>query len=218
MKTLKQLFTICFCIMTLHASAQFSIGFRSGYTESWEEYGDVDLPDDADIKVEGYQVSLLAYLQLNKNFSVGVEPGFVKRGAACIPGFGIFQGDTKLLLDYVELPLLCKAKYPVFNNRIDLFAKLGYGASMITTAYSEETLIGTETPIVNKTKLDLSDDNSLIKKWDHGVYSGIGVGINFGRHQILFETSFYHGMIDVERLNTSKNRSVHCGLGYMINL
>jgi len=215
MKIQKMLMLLSFCWMSFQLNAQISIGLKAGYVKAWEEYGDVGLPDDAPIHIRGLQVSALAYAQLHKNLEIGIEPGFVQRGAACEPGFIIFNQDTKMLLNYAELPLILKGKINLLNNKMEVFGKLGYGGSMIMNGSREvRDLSGVFPPV--KTDLDIKNNENM-ERWDHGIYSGLGVAYNLGKHQIFLESSFYHGLRDVDKLNTSKNRSLQFNLGYMMN-
>ncbi len=216
MKTQKCLMLILFCWMGFQINAQISIGLKGGFVRAWEEYGDVGLPDDAPIQVNGFQVSALAYAKIHKNIEIGFEPGFIQRGAACEPGFVIFNQDTKLLLNYAEVPLMVKGKFNLFNDKLEVFGKLGYGVSMILKASREVIdLSGIDPPV--KTDLDIKNNENM-ERWDHGIYSGLGVAYNLGKNQIFFETSFYHGLKDVDKWNTSMNRSLQFNLGYMMNL
>jgi len=214
MKIQRMLMLVSFCWISIQLNAQISIGLKAGYVKAWEEYGDVELPDDAQIHVGGFQISALAYAQISNNLEIGIEPGFVQRGAACIPGFIDFNQDTKLLLNYGELPLILKGKINLLGSKIEVFGKLGYGVSMIINGSSEvRDLSGVFPPV--KTDLDIKN-NETMERWDHGLYSGLGVAYNFGKNQIFFESNFYHGLRDVEKFNTSKNRSLQFNVGYMM--
>jgi len=216
MKIQKLLMLISFCWISIQLNAQSSIGLKAGYVKAWEEYGDVGLPDDAPIHIRGLQISALAYTHLHRNLEIGIEPGFVQRGAACEPGFVIFRQDTKLMLNYAELPLILKGKIKLLNSKIEVFGKLGYGVSMILKATREvRDLSGVFPPV--KTDLDIKNNENM-ERWDHGVYSSLGVAYNLGKHQIFFESSFYHGLRDVDKWNTSMNRSLQFNVGYMISL
>ncbi len=222
MKNLKSVLFLV-CLFTSGAlSAQFSIGLQGGFTKAWEEYGDVGLPDDAEIDISGLNISILAYHRLGKNLQIGVEPGFARRGAACEPGWNvgpgpIFRGDTKLLLNYVEAPLMVSGNLNFFQNKFEVFGKVGYGTSFLASAYSEEITLGTDEP-AERTRINLDESSSRLNRWDHGIYTGFGVAYNLGKNQIFLASDVYMGMKDADRNNTSKNRSVDFNIGYMIRL
>ncbi len=215
MKTTNYLFILIFCFISITAEAQLSFGIRAAYVKSWMEYGDAYVPAGAIIHVKRFQVSAILEHPLNQHFSIGVEPGFTQRGAACFPGWNTFVGDTKLLLNYAELPVMMSAKIPVMNNRFELFGKGGFGVSRVITAYRHITNAGTGYPPEN-TKLDL--DNSNLRKWDYGFYGGLGLGYKIGENRLFLDVNYYHGLKDVDKLNTSKNRSLQYGFGYTMNL
>ena len=100
MKIIRCTLVIFCCLSVMQLQAQFVLGLKSGATKAWEDYGDVVTPDGANIHINGFQLSGLAYYKITPNFWVGMEPGWVERGAACEPGFLIFNEDTKLFLNY----------------------------------------------------------------------------------------------------------------------
>ncbi len=210
------LLTAIICLLAFDLHAQFSLGVRGGFTRSWEEYGAVTLPNDATIHVDRLQVSGLAYYSFGKYFSVGIEPGFVQRGAACIPGWngggGLFVGDTKFLLNYVELPLMAKVSVPLYRQ-LKIFGKAGYGVARIVSAYEETSFLGTDQATI-KSSLDF-DANPSLQKWDHGLYGSVGLSFDIGANQIFVESLYYAGQRDFDTSFTSKNRGYHLGIGYM---
>ncbi len=217
MKTLTFLSTLTFCILSFQLTAQFSVGIRGGYIKAWEEYGDVAIPAGANIYVHGFQLSGLAYYGLSKTFSIGFEPGYAQRGAACVPEFITFNGDAKLLFNYIELPLIISAKYPVLKEKMVVIGKAGYGISKVIKGYTEYKVPGSEEPEKNPINFD-NPFGTNVTRWDNGIYSGLGLGYNLGRSQLLFESVFYLGMKNVDKNATSLNRSIHFGLGYLIRL
>ena len=204
---------LLFCCFSFQITAQFSFGISGGTIKAWERYG-ISLPEDAKIHVNGYYVSSLVYFEISKLIRVGVEPGFVQRGAACIPEFqtigpGTFIGDTRLLLDYIELPLMISARIPICN-KLEVLGKAGYGPSVMITAFQEILFISSSEPIT-RTKLDINP--FALRRYDHGIYSGLGLAFNIGDDKVFLESNYYFGLNDVDPFNTSKNRSIQLGLG-----
>lgn len=215
MKSWKLIFVLALCCVCLQVQAQFSLGVKGGYARVWQKYGDVDLPDDAQIHVNGIYLSTLAYYDINKFLRIGIEPGYAKRGAACVPGFTVFLSDTKLRLSYIEMPVMIMIKTPTLEF-IEFFVKAGYGPSVIISAYSEVSTLGSEDP---PERVELVIRRSgILNRWDHGLYTGIGIAFNLGPNKIFVETDYYLGFRDVVPFETSKNRSTHLGLGYMFSL
>ena len=216
MKNLPYLITLLlFCMILNQLSAQFSIGLKGGHARAWEDYGDTWLPEGARVHVNGINVSTLAYYRLGRHLQIGIEPGFVQRGAACIPGFLTFNSDTKLLLNYLELPIMVAANVSFFNHRLELFGKVGVSTSYITTAHREVVDLLGEDPML-RTKLDLRDGN--MKRWDRGLHGNLGLGYQLGSNQLFFEVAHYYGLRDVDNFFTSKNRNLNLNLGYLIRL
>ena len=216
MKISSAILFLLLSFLSTQLSSQISLGAKLSHVKAHQEYGDVILPDNAEIHVNGVQGALMVYYPLSKHLSLGLEPGLVQRGAACEPGFDNFVADTKLLLTYAELPLMLSARLPFLRNRLALLGKLGYGAGFLLQATREVTQPGLGSqPLV--TRLDLENSNELTR-WDHGAHLGLGLAFQFGKNQLLLESSYYAGIPDADPENTSKNRGLQMGLGYLITL
>ena len=216
MKISHKLTLLLLTIAPLFAKAQVNVGLKGGLTRAWEFYN-LDLPEDAKITVTQMHISGMVYYDLKSFVRIGVEPGFVQRGAACEPGWQpAFEGDTRLFLDCVELPVMISGHLPVDEGRLELFAKAGYGLTMVVRGRNEFVLIGTDTSD-DITRIPLGR-GSRLNRWDTGFYGGAGIGARIGPGNLIFETSAYAGLIDADRFNTSKNRSVNFSLGYILIL
>ena len=209
-----------FALATYQVNAQITVGIKSGYTRAWEKY-DVEVPEDAEIHVKGFNIAALAYLKLNNFLSIGIEPGYVERGAACIPGWdgGIdpgFDGDTELFLKYAELPFMLQGNLPLFKGKLEAFGKAGYGLAYMTAAYERTVdLDGINPPVRNK--LDLSN-NVRLNRFDHGFHGTVGMGYKLGNGQIFIETAYFGSFSHADRANFSRNRNLNFNLGYTIGL
>jgi hypothetical protein len=94
-------------IANLHLTSQSYIGMKGGFTNAWPDYGDAILPENAQTSVNGFNFTLMYYHSISKHFQIGLEPGYTQRGAACFPGWQpLFLGDTKVNLNYAELPVM----------------------------------------------------------------------------------------------------------------
>ena len=58
MKMLKNILVLFLCLGTSQLIAQISLGVKGGHTIAWPDYGDIQLPEDADTKVSGFNASL----------------------------------------------------------------------------------------------------------------------------------------------------------------
>ena len=197
--------------------SQISIGAKAGYTTSWPDYGEIELPADAQTDINGYNINVILQYSITKNISIGLEPGYVNRGAACMPGWSPrWAGDTELLINYVELPLLVNYKWKL-TNRLSLNTSAGYGVSYLVSAY-RRTQNDIDEP-ATVTQLDISDIwDSSTKRLDHGLYLGTGFSYGLGIGSIVSEVSYYKGMPNIDRRNFMKNRSLSFSLGYKINI
>ena len=215
MKNKLSLFLLIFGL-GLQAQAQLSLGIKGGYTRAWEDYGDVALPPNAPIEINGANVTLMSWYRFNRRLSVGIEPGYVRRGAACIPGFVIWNGDTRFLLDYVEMPVMIRFDIlSLAKQRFQLYSKLGAGASMIVRA-QQEVVRFDDPEATTRTPIDLGE-NSILNRWDTGGYAAVGTSLKLGQNQLLLEGNYYYGLIDASRNLESQNRSFNVNLGFMHN-
>ena len=219
MKYLHFLLIATFSLFSYSAQAQFSLGIKGGYTLAWPDYGTVVLPEYAETAVNGVNGGLILSYRISNRISINADPSYVQRGAACEPGWQpIFAADSRLLLDYVELPVMISFNQPVFHNKWNVSLKAGYGFSKIVSAHREEFFISSS-KTVYRTKLDLDDPFSTsIVKTDHGAYGGLSVGYNLTFGSIFFESTYYHGMKNVDTENFLKNNSVNFNFGYIVSL
>ncbi len=217
MKKIPILFLSLFVISSA-SYAQFSFGVEGGYTKSKQHYGELELPEDAETSVHGFNVSGLVYYNLGSYFRFGLEPGIVRRGAACVPGWQPeFEGDTKVYTTYFELPLMISGGIPILKKKIELYGKAGYGQSVLVAGHLETIDFSSDAPPIRE-NLEFGK-NEQARGWDHGLYGSLGVGYNLGKHQIFLESDYYFGLRDFDRLNASKNRSTNfLNIGYMFRL
>ncbi|MEM1321212.1 MAG: outer membrane beta-barrel protein [Bacteroidota bacterium] len=219
MKMIKLILPLFLCLLFQEAIAQLSVGVKGGYTRAWEFYDRDDLPDNAEIHIHGYHITGMIYTSIGQHFSIGAEPGFIQRGAACIPGFIDFNSDRRMDLNYVEVPLMLSGRIKLFNNKFSIYGKIGAGAAFLTSVYEEQVAfispIGEVIPMdpIVREKIDL--DNSRLRRWDFGLYSNLGFAYHFGPNQIFLETGYYHALRDADTGFTSQNRSINTGMGYM---
>ncbi|WNJ20202.1 hypothetical protein [Pontibacter sp. G13] len=208
MNKLTNLLLLLLIAIPMAGMAQLKLGIQGGYTQAWEYYGDVDLPDDAVIHINRYHVTGTVYWQISDRFSVGIEPGYVQRGAACVPGWmPIFDGDTKFFFHFASAPVMTNFTFPIFKDRLNLNLKAGYGASFLVGAYREVIDFNSDEPPVRTTMP--VQNSGFLRAWDHGAYGGASLEIPMGRVSLVSGVDYYHGMVDTDRFNTSKNRNVN---------
>jgi len=216
MKSLRIFSFIVFTFVYGNLYSQNSVGFKGGFTYAWPEYGSIELPEDADTHIEGFNFSIFYFYNFHKNWAIGVAPGYIKRGAACFPGFQpVFIGDSKVFLNYIEFPVLVQKSFVLSRNGLRLNSSLGYGLSKLMSAFVHEEIDGSaEKPNVSRIEVD-SDNIGSFNKYDHGAYFNLGLPYSLNeKHSIFIESSFYYGLKDYDKLSTSKNRSFNLNVGY----
>ena len=216
MKMIKNLLILFSVSLFIQSQAQLSIGAKGGYSNSWEQYGNVELPQGANTDIDTYNVAILSYWKVGENVSLGSEPGIAQRGAACIPGwFPVFEGDTKLFVTYVDVPFMCKFDIPVISEKLWLSARFGAGPAIAVSAF-EETIVsgGDDEPV----RSDVVIGGRDVNRWDVGARSALAIEHSFSMGNIFVEGSYYHGFMDVAPFTTSKNRTLSLNLGYIFSL
>lgn len=220
---MKHLIFAATLFVSASVSAQISVGASAGYTRAWQNYGDVVLPDDAVTHIHGFNSEVQVYYKLNRFISVGVEHGFVRRGAACVPGWNglinpnpIFPGDSRFLLDYVEAPLMIQGHFALLKERFTIQSSLGYGWSVMVNG--REEVVNLETGEVEITRDMGIGEGTNLSRWDHGLHGSLKLGWQFGKHEIFAQSSYYFGLKDAEAWNASKNRALNFNLGYSFQL
>lgn len=221
---MKSLFVLIgFITIANFSQAQLQFGAHSGYSRAWQNYGDVILPEAAVTHIHGFYAATTIDYKFKNVLSVGMEPGFARRGAACIPGWNgginpnpIFEGDTRFKLNYIDIPVMLRANLNMFQNRLMITPSLGYGVAFLANGYEE--IVNLESgDILYRGRLPIGRF-SQIARFDHGAKGALNIGWNIGQHQIYAHGSFYFGLRDAERFNTSKNRAINLGLGYKFSL
>lgn len=134
----------------------------------------------------------------------------MQRGAACEPGFVVFNQDTKLSLNYAELPLHLRVRYQLFTPKLEVFANAGYSISYLLNADREIIDLTTQNIIFNE-KLDLETAN--MRRIDHGLRAGGGLRYNFNRFALLGKYERYYAFTDIDKSITSRNREMSLTLG-----
>ena len=202
---------VCF---TFNLQAQLRVGADLGYTRAWQDYGAFQAPEGAQIHVHGFHASLTAYKSLNRYFAIGVEPGFIERGAACVPGWQpVFEGDTRLDLHYIQVPAFLECRLPLIENHLELIGGLGYSLGFMAAAFREDAFFLIDTP-PTRTRLDDSNGLNDLNRWDHGAQGKLGLALRIGSGQLLLQSSYYHGLRNADRNNDSQNRGLNFSIGW----
>ena len=219
---------LLFCY--LPANAQISFGIKGSYTKAW-------FSTDQEAKMDGLGTTVSLYKRLNRYLEIGIEPGVVQRGTNQMFGHGNYfpfiiccigpcplipnmpGTNNALKANYVQAPLLVRARVPLGTSPLTAFAKLGGGPSYLASGNYETTNMDDTTfeikPVI--AELGFSDEYSF-KRWDWGLYGGIGVGLQMGTGQLVLETELYRGLSNTVAYADYKHRTLSYSLGYMIHL
>ena len=199
-------------VLTYPATAQFTLGIKGGFNRAWQGYGATQLPEDARTHVNRILLSTQAYYDIHRLVGIGMEPGYAQRGAFCVPGFVFFNGDTKFLLDYVELPMMVKAGFSFAHDHLSVFGKTGFGASRIFKA-TQEVVWQDDRADPRRSELPIGGATQF-RSMDYGLHGGLGITYHAGNHQLFVESRYYYGLRDFDEWNVSKNRTLHVGIGF----
>lgn len=177
------------------------------------------MPDDAKTDVNGFNLSFFMGYQAFDNMVIGVSPAFVRRGAACFPGWQpVFEGDSRVFLNYIDIPLMISRKFDL--KLVKLVTSIGYGVNILTSASVHQDFIvhGDKRIDVREIEVGTKSDDSF-RRFDQGFHFGVRLDRNvMENHFIFFETAYYLGLMDYGKKNTSKNRNLNfnVGIGYNI--
>lgn len=220
MKKLIVLSIILFFSLSSAKSQTSQLGFKAGYGHSWPDY-DLLLPEGANTEVDAFSFSLLAYRKINNQWAIGIEPGYERRGAACIPNWQpVFEGDTQLHLNYVHLPLKLSYQINLWNENISLKPSIGYGISYLVSGFTKEISTrggegnGENIPISFTPKLS----DPFFNRTDHGIYSSLSFAKEFIMGEIFIGVEYYYGMRNVQRNIRSRLNVANIQLGSSYNL
>ncbi|MEL6969346.1 MAG: outer membrane beta-barrel protein [Bacteroidota bacterium] len=215
--------TFAFFACTLALSAQLSLGLQTQVGESWQYYGDEVAINGFDQRISHYAISAQLLYQLSPNVSIGIAPGYARRGAACFPGFTASPDpvqDATIYANYLQFPVLVQWEQPL-GGHWSTFAEIGAGFSYLLNGHWDLVLANTiELPPAPETQtrdIDFGQDN-FINRYDFALQANLGLAYRLGLGQLRLGAGYYHGFLDVNDNNTSENRAWSVQLGYRYDL
>lgn len=214
---------LVFCAGTVSSQTTLTLKTQAG--KSWQNYGD-DFPINGyDQNIDHYGFSAEIFRALTDRISIGVAPGYMRRGAACEPGF-LPDGDrlidpfpsfdATIFLDYIQLPFLVRAEFPL-AGRLSIFGQGGAGFSYLAGGYREITFFGSVSS-TEKRQLDFEGADQNLNRFDFGWSSTLGFGFSIGKGKLRVSGDHYYSFLDMNQNNTSLNRNWAVALGYQISL
>lgn len=199
-------------------NAQISVGLQVQSGESWQYYGEDVGINGFDQRIAHYGISAQMLYGLTPNISVGISPGYMRRGAACFPGFtGGFQPvqDATIFANYLQIPVTIKADFPL-SSRWSTFAEVGGGFSYLLNGHWELLFFDTEGDRQER-DIDFVQDDFL-NRYDFAIQANVGIAYQMNSGQIRLGGGYYHGFLDVNDNNTSENRAWSANLGYLYTI
>lgn len=214
-----RLLILTVCLLALfEINAQVAVGLQVQTGESWQYYGEETPINGFDQRISHYGVSAQVYYPLSDRFAIGIAPGFMRRGAACFPGFvGGIQPvlDATIYANYLQLPVLAKFDLPL-GGRWSLTAEAGAGFGYLLNGHWQ-LLLNTLEGERQRRDIDFEQD-SFLNRFDFSAQANLGIAYDLGLGQLRLTSGYYHGFLDVNDNNTSENRAWSVNLGYLYTI
>jgi hypothetical protein len=214
------MFTASFLLMTMSAFAQdVKVGFRTGATSFKVNH---DLFEDKRDYVVGLDLAIPVEISLNKYFSIQPELHFTQKGVAFDDLEEGIDQRLEFKTNYLELPVLLKAKYGTEKLKLYAFVapSIGYATNRFVTEQigdgdKEKEGIGfiTDGPVQDQ-------------RWEFSAIGGLGVELKAGVGSLVLDTRYSLGLTDGDKFledrpadwQKSFNRGCTFSIGYMIPL
>ena len=205
-------------------SGQTTLTIKAQFGQAWQGTTNFFFLDDNDYpRLAHYGLSAEFFRAVTPKFSLGVAPGYMRRGSELEVGFinGLFVGpipsfDSRLHLNYFQLPLLAKYETALFQ-RFSISGQIGAGFAYLLGGYREVKFFGSNVDR-ERQNLDFDGLDDDLNRFDFGLYSGIAVGYALKQGKLLLSFDHYHGSFDVDQKVVSENRNWGIGLGYQLPL
>ncbi|MEL6660437.1 MAG: outer membrane beta-barrel protein [Bacteroidota bacterium] len=201
-------------------SSQTTMQIKSQIGEAWQT-SNLSFSAGPDREVTHFGFSVELFRQMSKRLSIGVAPGFMRRGTSFETGFlnGFFIGprfEARLFLNYIQLPFYLKTNFPIYR-KLECFGQTGIGYAYLAGGFREATVITAVLP-TERLRLDFEEGDAELNRFDLGWHSSLGLKLAVGKGKLALTYDHYRGFIDVDQKNDSKNRNWGIGLGYQFNL
>lgn len=200
------------------ALAQTGIGLRLGASLPNVSFTDEDgnSIDEFDSKSNtGFVFGAVLELGVSENFSIQPELLFSQHGFKFEDEFFGEVISVKTRFNYLQLPVLAKAKFgsDAFGFNIVAGPHLGFGIGDIST---EAEVLG------EKEKESVSWDEAEFNKFDFGVTGGVGISFAAGPGRLGLDARYQLGLGNLigepEESEKASNRNMQVSLSYIIPL
>lgn len=194
-------------------NAQIGLGIRGGVSFANAELREnINGSWNSDYKdfVPRTSVGLIGEFGITDMFAVQPEVNFIQKGYKTTVQNEITH-DYKVLLNYVEVPVLFKGKFgtEMLKLNVVLGPTFGYAFNGKTDH--------------NGTKTDINFSNDQIKQYDYGVTVGLGVSVKAGPGDIFLDGRANIGLNNLNDAANAdnyvwNNRGFNVGIGYIFHL
>ncbi len=215
-KTFLLVSALCATIFSLQA--QFSVGVRGGVQFANVRQTDLLKEISPDLHdVVGASTAAFAELELHPNFALQAELGYTRKGFGLDLGtdvnlFGVslpLGVDAESRFDYLELPLLAKAKFG--SEAVKFYAMAGPAISYAGGARLVTKTTGLIEFDLTDTKLDL--DALGFERWDISAIGGVGAEFNTGFGKFFIDGRYTHGFQEIYDIPLVQEKARNRGFG-----
>jgi len=206
------LFVLLFAATTAF-SQQASIGLRTGASYFKVHYDDFETEPDYTM---GLDIAIPVEFQLSSVFSIQPELHFTQKGVAFDSGE---DNSIAVKTNYLELPVLLKARYGIERYQLYAFAapSVGYATNRFVVDKTGDER--------EKEDLDFVTDGDIQdQRWEFGVVGGIGASFQAGVGSIVIDARYAMDLNDDTKFENDEpddwkkatNRGCTLSVGYMI--
>ena len=208
---------------TYTLQAQVSLGGKAGvHLGNWKT-NDMLLEDGEELNSNiAFQAGFVANFGIAEKLSLQTELYYIQKGTK-VKGedfFSSMEVNSKVVLNYLELPVLLKVQ---FNNSEDGPSFFGLAGPSIGYALSGKLV---SEAIINGTKIketqDLEfDDNDGFRRTEFSLAIGAGVNIPTGPGNVVIDLRYLLGLSNLNDEGDGasvKNRGIGLAVGYLIPL
>jgi len=220
MKLMKFVPVALLLFFTYTLQAQVSLGGKAGvHLGNWKT--ELLLEDGEKLNSNtAFQAGFIANFGISERLSFQTELYYIQKGTR-IKGEDFFSNIeviSKIVLNYLELPLLLKVQ---FNNSED--GPEFYGLAGPSIGYARSGKIISE-GVINgeKTKetIDIEfDDNDGVRRTDFSLAIGAGANIPTGPGKVFVDLRYLLGISNLNKDgedSSVKNRGIGLAIGYLI--
>jgi Outer membrane protein beta-barrel domain len=202
----------------------FSLGFRVNLNTIFWKDNLSYVTNRSYNSVNTIGLASLVEWQFLKHLSIGIEPSYVRNSfdnyESINDFFEIFKPDCGNGLPrymafnahYLALPILLKARFPVFKNKALISSEIGWSSQWLVS----------KSAIKNTNVFEYEGYTDFVKSsinnFDHGLNVGIGFSIPLKKGFIDVNTRYFIGQKDVINIYNSKSQMLTNQIGYRINL